>query len=1104
MQRPYKGRWLLYPLFIATLASTSVFGQETTAGLQGVVRDPSGAAIASAAIEISGPALITNRRVKTDDSGAYRIVQLPSGTYTLTVTVPGFRTFKQVGIDLAVGRLPNVDIKLEVGAVAETVEVAADASVVDVTQSKVQVTVGRELLDQLPQGRSFQSVIPFAPGARQEPLQGANGNGFQIDGASNAENVFLIDGVNTTNIQTGGVGKSFQMDFVEEVQIKSSSFEAEFGGALGGVINAVAKRGSNSWHGSLVTYYQDNRLNNNNGDRGLRANPATSTNSTTRLGSTPEYYSAIKDSRSIIEPGYVVGGALLRNKLWIFSSYIPQHDTTRRTTSFTGLNPGARTLTQTFTQHNAYNRLDYGVTSNLRVFGSWNYGYSRTTGTLGGQESNYGQRNTGASTDPNTLRSDNGTVNPLSVFSFGGDWTPTAKLVVSARYGYFFNNNEDRGKPVGLRYVWQLNVPATSTDLTGAAMPSNLVNTSGFNNIPSNLAYIYDAYKRKGLNVDGSYFVGRLAGTHTFKAGYFYQTQSNDVLRNLNGGLVYLYPGSTEYTPSTNTTACDAIKSANLSQYGKGNCLGRYGYFSVGNAVVNTGGALQHAQALYFQDNWQVGHGLTLNVGIRFDAETLPPYDANRFPEVKFGFGEKMAPRIGGAYDLLHNGKVKIYASYGKFFDIMKMNSARGSFGSDYWHNCVYALDDPDYTKIIPTYPLGGGCPSSGPAPGINARFIENVDLRATHADPRDPGIDPNMKPMLQHEFVTGSEFEIGRDWKVEARYSRKRLDRTIEDMSITDTLGFYIGNPGTAFADVLHRPTVINNVYNPIPFCAECPPVVGASRRYDGAEFSLAKRATGRWFGKVTYTYSKLRGNYSGLTNTEPTDGGITGRAAPNGSRLFDLPFQTYLPTGKADDGPLATDRPHTAKLFLSYRQKSRLGHTTIGISQALYEGVPVYAGVPVNATTAYEWAEGRTAFPQITRASNGDFVLGGVVQNSRSDPFFQTDISIHHEVPVHEGMRMEFEFNVLNALNHRSVLGVAESILAAGSVTPNRAARFVGDPQLDWGKVMNGFSYIDAANATGAFAGVQSKLTLNNQLGMPNSFQTGRSARLAMRFVF
>ena len=104
----------------------------------------------------------------------------------------------------------------------------------------------------------------------------------------------------------------------------------------------------------------------------------------------------------------------------------------------------------------------------------------------------------------------------------------------------------------------------------------------------------------------------------------------------------------------------------------------------------------------------------------------------------------------------------------------------------------------PDYTKITPTCPIGGGCPATGPAPGVTVgRFIENVDFRATKADPRDPAIDPDMKPMMQHEFVTGVDWAITPNWSLETRYSRKRLDRTIEDMAITDNLGFYIGNPG-------------------------------------------------------------------------------------------------------------------------------------------------------------------------------------------------------------------------------------------------------------------------------------------------------------------
>jgi outer membrane receptor protein involved in Fe transport len=1115
---------------IALLLLPNAFAQETTAGFQGTVKDTTGAGIPNATLEVSGPALIGTRKVQTDSAGEYRFAALPPGSYVVTVSAKGFRTVKQGGIDLTVGRLPNIDIKLEIGTVTETVEVSSLANVVDTTQSKVAVSVDKSILDNIPKGRSFESVIPFAAGARQEPLQGSNG--FQIDGASDSENVFLIDGINTTQIQNGGVGKGFQMDFIQEVQVKSSSFEAEYGGALGGVINAVPKRGGNDFHGSLFSYLRSNAFNANNGDRQLRTNPASSLNTSTsgactaagtcRLDATPEYYMANKDQRTIVEPGYEVGGAILKNKLWFYSGNNPSIDTTRRLTNFTGANPGPRTLTQTTTTQGAINRLDYGPISSLRLYGSWNYGYFRTTGALGGADSPVGQRNTAtgggtsAASDPNTIRADSGSVNPVNLFSFGGDWTPTPKLVISARYGYFFNNTEQRGTPVGTRFSYSSGLTSTTQDIAGNPFPSSApFNTSGFANIPSNLATAFDAYKRKSFNTDVSYFVHGL-GTHTFKGGYFYAQQSNEVLRNYNGGAVSITWGQS-YSPVTSTTACDAVINQNKSLYGSSDCEGKYGYFTIGTGVINTGADHQTAQALYFQDQWQVAKGLTLNLGVRFDTENQPPYDPNRFPAVNFGWGDKIAPRIGGAYDLLHDGKVKVYASYGKFYDIMKMGLARGSFGSDYWHNCVYAMDDTDYTKITPTLAFGGGCPASGPAPGVTVgRFIENVDFRATKADPRDPAISPSMKPMLQHEFVTGAEWAFSRDWKFETRYSRKRLDRTIEDMAITDNLGFYIGNPGTTFADVLHRPVSIpcpgtgctgdaaGNYLTSVPFCAECPPVVPAIRRYDGLEFTVSRRSGGKWFGNVSYTYSKLTGNYAGLTNSDPTDGG-GGRHAPNNGRAFDIPTMTYLPSGKIDDGPLSTDRPHTAKAFLYYRLMWKGMETDLGAVQSAFQGTPISSCLPVVGTSsACQWAEGRGNFVNLIRNPDGSISKGDVVHDARTDPFVQTDISLHHQISVHEGQRLDFEANFTNLFNQRATTTYYEFMIPTNLVNPTRPARFPGDPQTDWGKVMNGYNYIDALNGTGAFAGVQAPLTKANRYGMPSGFQNARSIRLALRFVF
>jgi hypothetical protein len=1105
----------------------AALAQETTAGLQGVVKDQTGAVVAGATVELSSPALMGTKKEKTDATGVYRFTSLPPGDYTLSVTANKFRAYKQTGIDLSAGRLPNIDIQLQLGTVSEVVEVTGAAPAVDVTQSKVALTIEQQTIENLPTGRSFQSVIPFAAGARQEPLQSMTTNrmgGFQIDGASDSENVYLIDGVNTTNIQDGGVGKNFQMDFLQEVQVKSSSFEAEYGGALGGVVNAVPKRGSNEWHGQFLTYLQSNGLNANdpcasgttsNGFStvcGLRLAPGTGLNSSTRTDGTPEYYIPKKDARRILEPGFEVGGPVFTNRLWLFASYIPTIDTTRRTTTFTSALGGPRTLNHTFIQHNAYTRLDYQPLSSLRVFSGWNYAYSRNSGALGNPDSAFGQINAGAGSNPANIRGDTGSVNPLANYSFGGDWTPTAKLAVTARYGYFFSNNEDRGRPEGIRYLYNQNVTASSKDLAGNPYPVTTVNgaplaeLAGFNNMPSNLQTQFDAYKRNGFNTDASYVVGHLGGSHVFKGGYAWSRQSNDVLRNFKTEFVTMDWGL-KYTPLTSTSACAPIIAQNIASGLPGICEGLFGIFTVGNGVINTGTDKTYSNALYVQDTWTVGfiRGLTLNLGIRFDEERLPAYDPKRFPSVEFGWGDKIAPRLGGAYDLLHNGKVKVYASYGKFFDIMKMGLSRGSFGSDYWHNCVYAMDSVNYAAIVPTLPVGGGCPGSGPAPGVSVgRFIENVDFRATKADPRDPAIDPNMKPMEQHEFVAGVDWMISKNYSLETRYSRKRLDRTIEDMAITDNLGFYIGNPGTHFADVLRRQFVDDPAVGlQGPLCPDCPPPVPAIRRYDGIEFRLSRSPrAGNWFGSISYTYSSLTGNYAGLTNTDPTDGG-GGRHSPNNGRAFDIPTMTYLPNGKIDDGPLSTDRPSTLKMYGYYNLKWLGQGTTFGVIQSILQGTPIGTCLGVVGTqSACQWAEGRGNLVQFHRdPATGNLVKDGVIQGARTDPYMQTDFNVKQSFHVskeHENRILSLEADAFNLLNQRSAVAFNENPftgnLISNPVPVNPA--IPADPGIGWKKLMTGYDYTAQANAE--------KVTLSNRYGLPTVYQSARTFRLAMRFTF
>jgi len=145
-----------------------------------------------------------------------------------------------------------------------------------------------------------------------------------------------------------------------------------------------------------------------------------------------------------------------------------------------------------------------------------------------------------------------------------------------------------------------------------------------------------------------------------------------------------------------------------------------------------------------------------------------------------------------------------------------------------------------------------------------------------------------------------------------------------------------------------------------------------------------------------------KLRGNYSGLVDTDPTDRN-GGRHSPNNGRAFDLPSMTYLPSGKIDEGPLATDRPHTAKIFGYYRLPWHGQETSVGLSQAFYQGTPISSCLPVVGTSsACQWAEGRGNFAKLHRDAIGNIVKDGVVTNARSDPYLETDVSVRHEIRV------------------------------------------------------------------------------------------------------
>ena len=234
--------------------SAIAFGQATTGSIEGTITDPNGAVVPGVEVVIAtrtaaegGQTNTTvgfRRTVTTDSNGFFRMQQIPPGFYSVATTATsGFGTSTASSVEVVLDKTTPVNITLTAGSANVQVDVSADALAIDPTDNKIQTNITQRTAELLPKGTNFTSLLTVAPAVRNEPLSG----GFQIDGASGSENTFIIDGQEVSNFRTGtlNTNNNIPFQFVQEVQVKSSGFTAEFGGATGGVINVVTRGGGN-------------------------------------------------------------------------------------------------------------------------------------------------------------------------------------------------------------------------------------------------------------------------------------------------------------------------------------------------------------------------------------------------------------------------------------------------------------------------------------------------------------------------------------------------------------------------------------------------------------------------------------------------------------------------------------------------------------------------------------------------------------------------------------------------------------------------------------------------------------------------------------------
>lgn len=1091
---------LLSIVLLAMLAIVAV-AQETTGNIRGTIKDPNGAVVPNASVTATN-----NQRTyttTTDTDGSYEFLHLPLGEFVVTVHAAGFGDVKRERVPVELGRTLQVNLDLALSGATATVNVTSnDEALVDVTSTKTATNINQAKIDLLPKTLRFDSVVQTAPGARNE----SKGGGFQIDGASGSENTWIIDGLEVTRVFDGVLGntKNIPFDFVKEVQVKSAGYEAEFGGATGGVINVATRSGSNDFRGEARF---EMNLNGLAGDDRLArrfnrlriAAPVSPSAAQLAAGVKPRSFETDyfgnndgRDDFRSIAPAFDLGGPIVKNKLWFYTSYAPQFERTNRNLRLISLVAPGATVNGVISANGSITQLDKRTIQYRTKFDylmgkidftpseKFTFAFTGITSPtkVNGPTANLALETTSTTTFNEIRYPLKGGYAPSNQISGQGTWFATSNLVINARLGRSYLNDKATNYDVPNSPLYSISGPCNSTISVGAPCPEGSTSNGSPNAFTSNSQTLFNITTRKSFGIDLTYTKRLFGQQHSLKGGYQRNALANNILAGSAAGSIIIHYG--QGSPSC------------------GGCQGTYGYYQT-NTSGQKGNVKSNNQGFFIQDSWQVHQRLTLNLGLRMENEFVPsfPLDATGHPgldisqlsvdpkaPIRFGWGDKLAPRMGVAWDVLGDGKLKIYGSYSVFYDTMKYNLSRGSFGGEVFVQTERKLDTLDFRSI-----------TLANSPGA---LIIQRDLRvpalSNVAGPHGAvfhAVDPNIKPVREHEFTIGTDYEFMRNTVFGVRYTNKNLDRTIEDIGlvffaadgVTIQEQYMIGNPGfgtavTDFEAFGH------------------PPTAKAVRNYKGLELRIDKRMSENWSANISYTRSRLFGNYSGLSSSDET-----GRNAANTNRYFDMPWITYDAAGKLSNGLLATDRPNTFKAFLSYRLNYGLFgkkmETDLSGSQFMYQGTPIttHVNIEIEGTN-----DGLSNF--VPSFVNGRGDLG------RTEIFTQTDLLVRHRIPLTERASLLFQFNVLNLFDERNVTDRSGSIIRTSSATVssgneyNAPAAFATYTAPTFAQAVQ--LYITSPGDWRTKLGVPLSTVQNPFYNQPSAFQAARSARFSIGVQF
>jgi hypothetical protein len=631
------------------VAALTAFGAVTlvaqTAGagsITGTVTDPAGAVVPEANVVIHNTGTDADRTVVTNGSGIYSATFLQPGSYEMTVTRPGFTKIERKGLTLEVGRTLTIDFSLAVESGNQTVSITAEAPVVDTDKTEFSQEVSQNLVTNLPIiGRRWDNFVLLTPGVTADgglvSYRGISGlyNNNQVDGANNNQAFFSEARGRST------VPYTYSIDAIQEFQVSASDYSAEFGQAAGGVVNAVTKSGTNSIHGDLFYYLRYPSL-----------------NALDSIGKSQKIYTQPVHQQQ--QFGGVVGGAIIKDKLFYFLNYDGSRKVFPITYTSTSIFPLACTFPQITPAQcaaaNSYLSSQLGIFARTGVndlgFGKLDYQLN-TNNRL---SANFDWDNYHA---PNAYNS--------ATTSSNGSVTQNGFLATHTRFMIAnWNSTLTSNLLNNVRFQW-----ARDNEIAGANAPGPSVS------IASVSAYgMPNALPRPAFPDEHRIQIADTLtwahGKHQLKVGYDINSIHEVLINLFQGGGIYSYSGSA--SAAFNNWVIDAF-GINI---GDGLTGKHYTapFTQVTDPITGTGkdDFYDNDYAGFVEDSWKFRPNLTLNLGVRYEIQTVPqPPQPNTSTPLNSYYtsyintdSNNFGPRIGIAWEPMKGTVVRL--GYGMFY----------------------------------------------------------------------------------------------------------------------------------------------------------------------------------------------------------------------------------------------------------------------------------------------------------------------------------------------------------------------------------------------------------------------------------------------------